>query len=316
MKSFLEFTTLEEGAVAAHMQGKQKPYVSSDGKGNYEVLGNTGKTKAEFTRAEHGKDAHAKAQAHLKSKYNEYLNEEEELNEEVSSGNAQHALSSDSEKKEHADYMKKTHGVSTKYHGSDELSYHGSKQNVKKAVLNHYNDDESEAKDLHPHVFKESVEEELSPKQKKIASLSHPKDKIDGGDLKKLRGEETELDEEELDELSKATLGAYVKDASADRSSKNFELGYEAGAGRQPTQRAHDQEGNRRKGIRRAVARLTKEEQEVEEATIAGLSGWKKIKKDVQDKSGAVHSPMSRARNLARMALAKAKQNKQNMENK
>ena len=37
--------------------------------------------------------------------------------------------------------------------------------------------------------------EELSHKQKKIAKLEHPKDKIDAGDLAKLRGEETELDE-------------------------------------------------------------------------------------------------------------------------
>ena len=39
--------------------------------------------------------------------------------------------------------------------------------------------------------------EELSHKQKKIAKLEHPKDKIDAGDLAKLRGEETELDEAE-----------------------------------------------------------------------------------------------------------------------
>ena len=37
--------------------------------------------------------------------------------------------------------------------------------------------------------------EELSPKQKKIAKLNHPKDEIDAGDLAKLRGEETKLDE-------------------------------------------------------------------------------------------------------------------------
>jgi hypothetical protein len=67
---------MKEGAVPAHMQGKQKPYVSSDGKGNYEVLGNKGQTKAEFSRKEHGKDAQSKAQAHLKSKYNEYMKEE------------------------------------------------------------------------------------------------------------------------------------------------------------------------------------------------------------------------------------------------
>jgi len=39
--------------------------------------------------------------------------------------------------------------------------------------------------------------EELSHKQKKIAKLNHPKDEIDAGDLAKLRGEETELEEAE-----------------------------------------------------------------------------------------------------------------------
>ena len=67
---------VKESAVPDHMKGKQKPYVSSDGKGNYEVLGNTGQTKATFSRKEHGKDAQSKAQAHLKSKYDEYMKEE------------------------------------------------------------------------------------------------------------------------------------------------------------------------------------------------------------------------------------------------
>lgn len=67
--------SVDESVVPDHMKGKQKPYVSSDGKGNYEVLGNTGQTKAEFTRKEHGKDAHKKAQDHLKSKYDEYMKE-------------------------------------------------------------------------------------------------------------------------------------------------------------------------------------------------------------------------------------------------
>jgi hypothetical protein len=42
---------------------------------------------------------------------------------------------------------------------------------------------------------------------------------------------------------------------------------------------------------------------EVHEATIAGTSGWEPIKKDAKDKSGAVHTPMSRARDLAKSAL-------------
>ena len=44
---------------------------------------------------------------------------------------------------------------------------------------------------------------------------------------------------------------------------------------------------------------------EVKEATIAGTSGWKKMPSTVTDKSGAQHSPMSRARNLAQQAFKK-----------
>jgi hypothetical protein len=40
--------------------------------------------------------------------------------------------------------------------------------------------------------------EELSHKQKKIAKLEHPKDKIDAGDLAKLRGEETVTEAEKV----------------------------------------------------------------------------------------------------------------------
>ena len=43
----------------------------------------------------------------------------------------------------------------------------------------------------------------------------------------------------------------------------------------------------------------------VKEATIAGSPGWKEMKKDVKDKSGAVHTPMSRAKDLARQAFKK-----------
>jgi hypothetical protein len=42
---------------------------------------------------------------------------------------------------------------------------------------------------------------------------------------------------------------------------------------------------------------------EVKEATIAGTPGWEPMKKDVKDKSGATHTPMSRAKDLARQAF-------------
>jgi len=74
---------IDEGTVPDHMKGKQKPYVSSDGKGNYEVLGNTGQTKATFSRKEHGMDAQKKAQQHLKKNYDSYMKEEVEQIDEV-----------------------------------------------------------------------------------------------------------------------------------------------------------------------------------------------------------------------------------------
>jgi hypothetical protein len=50
----------------------------------------------------------------------------------------------------------------------------------------------------------------------------------------------------------------------------------------------------------------TNEEVELtDEATIAGTSGWEPMKKNVKDKSGAVHTPMSRAKDLARSAFKK-----------
>ena len=50
----------------------------------------------------------------------------------------------------------------------------------------------------------------------------------------------------------------------------------------------------------------------VDEKVIAGVGGWEKVKNadtkgNVKDKSGAVHTPMSRARDLARQAFGKVK---------
>jgi hypothetical protein len=57
---------------------------------------------------------------------------------------------------------------------------------------------------------------------------------------------------------------------------------------------------------------ITHEEVQVDEKVIAGTSGWKKIKGadtkgNIKDKSGAVHTPMSRAKDLARQAFKKIK---------
>lgn len=83
-KTYKEFTEKyinTESVVPDSMKGKQKPYVSSDGRGNYEVLGNTGQTKATFTRKEHGMAAKDKAMAHVKKNFDAYMKEEIELDE-------------------------------------------------------------------------------------------------------------------------------------------------------------------------------------------------------------------------------------------
>ena len=76
----------------------------------------------------------------------------DQIREEISSGIAQHGLE-DFERKDHAKYMKKTHGVKTKYKGDDELSYHGTRKQVRSALDNHYGKG-GDQKALHPHIYK------------------------------------------------------------------------------------------------------------------------------------------------------------------
>ena len=52
---------------------------------------------------------------------------------------------------------------------------------------------------------------------------------------------------------------------------------------------------------------ITHEEVQMDEKVIAGTPGWEKMKKNVKDKSGAIHTPMSRARDLARKSFSKLK---------
>lgn len=81
--------------------------------------------------------------------FESYLEEQETPTE---SGRCQHVLQSH-EKKSHAQYMKKMHGVKTKFYSNGECSYHGPRKNVKKAVLNHYGPNNGDAEDNHPHLF-------------------------------------------------------------------------------------------------------------------------------------------------------------------
>lgn len=167
--------------------------------------------------------------------------------------------------------------------------------------------------DAEKRMVPESVEEELSPKQKKIDLNKNGK--IDGHDLAMLRSkkknEEAESVEEnwatkammgksplkkkyraptedekrrdqhknmmkkqygsmmgglkkeygesvELDELSKATLGSYIKKASDDQADSGYERGRNS-ADSDRSKKAIDKYIKRRSGINKAVKRLTKE---------------------------------------------------------
>ena len=106
----------------------------------------------------------------------------------ISSGRAMHSLDGEAEKKDHADYMKKKFGVTTKYHGEDELSYHGPKDAVAKATIRHYHDDKEEAKLNHGHLYE--ANEMTNEAASSGAALSAAAEKASNATKKHIDGED------------------------------------------------------------------------------------------------------------------------------
>jgi hypothetical protein len=142
--------------------------------------------------------------------------------------------------------------------------------------------------------------EETPVKNQDVADKSYLKDKPGSikSDLKNLgrfltgkkeTNEEVELTEEQLDEMINEVLG---KDATAGDWIKDF------------VHSDNPKFAGKSKAERKKMA-LGAYYGKQDEATIAGTSGWKEIPKNVKDKSGAVHTPMSRAKDLARSAFKK-----------
>jgi hypothetical protein len=135
---------------------------------------------------------------------------------------------------------------------------------------------------------KSEVDEELKGSQHKIDKNKNGK--IDAHDFKLLRdkvrtkGNKNTFEEvEELDELSKKTLGSYVKKSASDHGARSHALGHSQGmddAGSEfddQDQEDEDQKErednfrkskNRKAGIDRAVKKLTKEEVELDEVAM------------------------------------------------
>lgn len=116
------------------------------------------------------------------------------------------------------------------------------------------------------------------PGEKKKAFKNGPKDK-DGktetqkwAEKKKAEKECTKEEVEQIDELSKKTLGSYVKKASSKLSSSSYNTG-KGHYGTNPFDHKYAKEtkkqSNRQTGINRAVDKLTKEDVEFSEAELA-----------------------------------------------
>lgn len=120
---------------------------------------------------------------------------------------------------------------------------------------------------------------------------------------------------EQIDELSKSTLGSYVKKASTNARinsmiSKDFD--HKAMTARKPSTRdayyglssKHKTKAwKRTDNVAKAVDRLTKEE--VKSSKPPFDAPYKKTAGDVKDKSGAVHTAASRAKHLAKTGMKK-----------
>lgn len=119
-------------------------------------------------------------------------------------------------------------------------------------------------------------------------------------------------------ERKKMALGAYYGKQNETYQAADTAVTTDTLAGRMPGGKANsfksyklrvrplDKEGtqmNKAPEVKQPVKTSAMKSHEVHEATIAGLSGWKKVEKNVKDKSGAVHTPMSRAKDLARAAF-------------
>ena len=81
--------------------------------------------------------------------------------------------------------------------------------------------------------------------------------------------ESTELGEEQLDELSKSTLGSYVKKATQDVQKLGFRAGTKISRDdEEGAKAAIDASKSRRKGVDKALSRLTKESEDLDEEQI------------------------------------------------
>jgi hypothetical protein len=112
------------------------------------------------------------------------------------------------------------------------------------------------------------MNEELKGKQHKIDANKN--NKVDAEDFKILRGKKKTNEEvEQIDELSKSTLGSYIKKAAssvAKHSHKAGEMGYNDAGDKE-----YNKASKRLQGTNMAVKKLTKESEQIDEVKLSDL---------------------------------------------
>jgi hypothetical protein len=181
---------------------------------------------------------------------------------------------------------------------------------------------------IHPTTYeitkpKSKMKEELSPKQKKIAALAGDPNKIDAADFKKLRGESTEhvqaakslfsrimekVAERELDEAFPTVADVHKRaNAPQSRGSAGVKRGTRYGGGRQPYDVEPEEDGEKKPFTRMSGAhknrRVDTKDYKKEDMDLPWDGPSTKTKGDVKDKSGAVHTPASRAKDSAQKGM-------------
>ena len=129
-------------------------------------------------------------------------------------------------------------------------------------------------------IIRGIMEKELKGNQTKLDKNHNGK--LDGQDFAKLRAKKEVKKEEveQVDEISKSTLGSYVKKASLNRSQLSYGSGLAASRGVTDT-KGIEKDSQRAKGISKAVGRLTGEEVEsIDEISTKTLAGAAKAASD------------------------------------
>jgi hypothetical protein len=259
-------------AEEIELEEGQKPYVSASPGGigrsaEANVLNSKGKTSMTFTKKEHGPDYMKKANAHLKKHYNKLMGEEvEQVDEGSYKDNPRHMgtigpITTDAERKERArkyrEKMKKEEVEQLDELSPERLTKYkkqAEKQSGKlmKTMRKHFDKADRVG-------FSGRTDAAKSEKHTELGRAAYGKalKRSAGAAMasKKLAKEEVE----QIDELSKDTLGRYIKKAATKIGTQGVTAGMKI-AKDERSQKNFDTIAKRERGIGKAVKKLTKED--------------------------------------------------------